>query len=313
MRFFSNDKDRRDDQPSADQGLDVQERAADVNPDQAHDDHPERVASDPVSVPQQRAGSPWSSTPDGATAPAADTGAHRADQPPVDLALDEPATGDRTGERPGDGAVREDLTPPDHAVADTSPDATADGDTTSYRPDGTVIATGATAAPLATGPRFTTDTGTTDTSTADAALKDDGGFHDPQAVDPATDKPLESQDTGAAVAPPAVPVAADKRADTVTTGTKPGAVTAPEVGALFAKDDAQALQERWRDVQLRFVDSPRDATSEAAGLVDEAVEKLTASLRSQKDALSGDNGEDTEKLRVELRGYRDMLNRILGL
>ena len=306
MRFFSNDKDSRDDQPRADQGVDVQERAADVNPDQAHDDdHPERVASDPVAVPHQRAGSPWSSTPDGTTEPAGDTGAHRTDQPPVDLALDEPPTRYRTG----DGTDRQDLTPPDHAVADTAPDATAAGDTTPYRPDGTVIATGATAAPLATGPGFTTDNSTT----GDAALKDDGGFDDPEAAGPVTDKPLESQDTVPAVAPPAVPVAADKPAGTTSTGTKPGEVTAPEVRALFAKDDAQALQERWRDVQLRFVDSPRDATSEAAGLVDEAVEKLTASLRSQKSDLSGDNGEDTEKLRVELRGYRDMLNRIIGL
>jgi hypothetical protein len=82
---------------------------------------------------------------------------------------------------------------------------------------------------------------------------------------------------------------------------------------LFAQDDAQELHERWRDVQLRFVDSPKDATDEAAHLVDEAVEKLTAALRSQKDALAGDHGEDTEKLRIELRGYRDILNRILGL
>ena len=57
----------------------------------------------------------------------------------------------------------------------------------------------------------------------------------------------------------------------------------------------------------------KEATSEAARLVDEAVDKLTASLKSQKEALSGDNGEDTEKLRVELRGYRDILNRILDL
>ena len=66
-------------------------------------------------------------------------------------------------------------------------------------------------------------------------------------------------------------------------------------------------------MQLRFVDSPKEATSEAAQLVDEAVDKLTASLKSQKNALTGDHGEDTEKLRVELRGYRDILNRILSL
>ena len=97
------------------------------------------------------------------------------------------------------------------------------------------------------------------------------------------------------------------------TDSKPGSVTAPDLGTLFGADDAQSFHDRWRDVQLRFVDSPKEATSEAARLVDEAVDKLTASLKSQKEALSGDNGEDTEKLRVELRGYRDILNRILAL
>lgn len=376
MRFFSNDKDARDDQHD----VDVQERAADENPDQAHDDHPERVQSDPVAVPQQRAGSPWSSTPDTADAadarddsdavvtdeerrddvvdvspnghdddadrpvlhdPVADddfsrtdshgddalrpddsevrhdgddlvpsdysttatseTGSHRADldqrtdldQPadldqPVDLPLDD----DKDSE-----TVREDTTPPDHAVLDTTPDATVDGTAT------------------------------------DSALKDDGDFSDPQAVDPVTDESLDAEDssslnhdnTDSTVVEPVVavvPVAVGATAASAAAGSaepasvtdsKPGSVTAPDLGTLFAADDAQSFQERWRDVQLRFVDSPKEATSEAAHLVDEAVDKLTAGLKSQKDALSGDNGEDTEKLRVELRGYRDILNRILAL
>jgi len=437
MRFFSNDKDARDDQ----QGVDVQERAEEVNPDQAHDDHPERVQSDPVAVPEQRSGSPWSSTPDTGDGPAADspddserrddpdaeladqerqdgtvdpvtadsttnghdddtnrppfhdsgsdtgfsrtgshgddalrpddseerhdgddlvpsdssttatseaeTGSHRTDlDQPVDLALD-----DKDSRTDDDGeTVREDTTPPDHAVSDTSPDATLDGGstTTTYGPDGTVTTTDSSD----TSEESTTDDSNVDDSTADdptaedstaedSALKDDGDFSDPQAVDPVTDKPLDadhsssddssvddrsSEDSGsdesslnhdsaesvAAVA--AVPVgAAAAGAATAASDSKPGSVAAPDLGTLFAADDAQSLHERWRDVQLRFVDSPKEATSEAARLVDEAVDKLTASLKSQKEALSGDNGEDTEKLRVELRGYRDILNRILAL
>jgi hypothetical protein len=60
------------------------------------------------------------------------------------------------------------------------------------------------------------------------------------------------------------------------------------------------------------VDDPKEATLEAARLVDEAVEKLTASLRGQREAFATDS-EDTERLRIELRGYRDILNRILSL
>ena len=89
-------------------------------------------------------------------------------------------------------------------------------------------------------------------------------------------------------------------------------MAAPDLGSLFGQSDAQTFQERWREVQLRFVDSPRDATNEAAGLLDEAVDRLSANLRSQKDSLMQDS-DDTEQLRVQLRGYRDMINRILDL
>jgi len=98
-----------------------------------------------------------------------------------------------------------------------------------------------------------------------------------------------------------------------TTATTTATASAGTAGSFFDTGDAQAFQERWRDVQLRFVDSPKEATAEAAGLVDEAVDRLAASLREQKGKLAGGGAEDTEKLRVELRAYRDLLNRILGL
>ncbi|RSM54077.1 hypothetical protein DMB66_37690 [Actinoplanes sp. ATCC 53533] len=151
-----------------------------------------------------------------------------------------------------------------------------------------------------------------DSKTDAGPLKDDGDFDDPKAVDPVTDTPLDadrtpddspSDDSPAQSTPAeavAVPVAAAVAAPAATTDT------------LFDREDARTFQERWRDVQLRFVDSPKDAATEAAGLVDEAVEKLTSGLRSQRDGLTNDT-EDTEQLRVQLRGYRDILNRILSL
>jgi len=49
MRFFSNDaRESSDDQ---------------VPDDQVRDEQPDRVQSDPVAVPHQRPGSPWSNTP----------------------------------------------------------------------------------------------------------------------------------------------------------------------------------------------------------------------------------------------------------
>jgi hypothetical protein len=61
MRFFSNDARESTDEQSA------EERAQ----EQANDDRPDRVQSDPVTVPSQRPGSPWSNTPPAADADAA--------------------------------------------------------------------------------------------------------------------------------------------------------------------------------------------------------------------------------------------------
>jgi hypothetical protein len=334
MRFFTNEnKDDRDDA----RDVDVQER----------DDHPESVQSDPVPVPQQRANSPWSSAPDNegvaavpidpasattsASSTTDDTGTHRRDDDEtdrvdndrldtdrdetdrldtdrldtdrdetnrddtdrvetnrVDEALDDRGTfddpqvsdaahapsdsdSDRDADRFTDehAGLHEDPTPPDHAVADTAPEAVAADSDAGRRED--------------------------------AALRDEGGFDDPKAVDPATSEPLTTDESVAPVA-----------AAATTTDSKPGEVTAPQMTSLFG-NDAQSFQERWRDVQLRFVDSPKEATAEAAKLVDEAVDKLADSLRSQKGQFGGESSEDTEKLRVELRGYRDILNRIIAL
>ncbi|GAA2571126.1 hypothetical protein GCM10010435_51710 [Winogradskya consettensis] len=101
-------------------------------------------------------------------------------------------------------------------------------------------------------------------------------------------------------------------ASTATPAAASTSASAGEPDTFFKAEDAAGLKERWRDVQLRFVDSPKEATEDAAKMVEEAVEKLTASLKARKDGLAGES-DDTEALRVQLRGYRDILNRILGL
>ena len=386
MRFFSNDKDSRDDQPA----VEVQERVEQA-PDQPHGEHPERVSSDPVSVPQQRPGSPWSSTPDAPEATGArpvtpgqaDSGIEFHEPAPqptafgastvggavaasamanpqndtwsatardsaadsfvgddrtvapgdgvvhdragaagdrvidndapvagtrpadvVDVALDDQGNFDDPHVRGADSGTREDPTPPDARrtdIADGGTDGAGGGAVAGTAAAGTLA--GATVAGAAAGRRDDDRTGThrTDTGRTDAGrdtvLKDDGTFEAPRAVDPATERPLDGQS-----APGTVPVAAASTS-----------AVSPATGSLFDRDDATSFQERWRDVQLRFVDSPKEATAEAAGLLDEAVDRLAASLRAQKNRLAGDGTEDTEKLRIELRGYRDMLNRLLDL
>ncbi|MFI5836359.1 hypothetical protein ACIA5A_22050 [Micromonospora sp. NPDC051300] len=94
----------------------------------------------------------------------------------------------------------------------------------------------------------------------------------------------------------------------------PGAVP-DDAATLFAPDAAQGFRDRWRDVQLRFVDDPKAAVGEAESLVEEAIEALSTALREQRSKLGTwqeSGSSDTEQLRVAVRGYRDFLDRVLG-
>lgn len=128
---------------------------------------------------------------------------------------------------------------------------------------------------------------------ADEAVAADGagyGSATPAMVDPDTQAP----ESGTPTAGAAVPA---------------GAAT------LFDDATAQGFRDRWRDVQLRFVDDPRAATGEAQSLVDEAMQALSAALAEHKNKLGGwqeAGSTDTEQLRVAVREYRDFLDRVLG-
>jgi len=143
MRFFSNDSDDARDQSN----VDVQTRNEQINDDQAHGDvNPDHVQSDPVAVPQQRSGSPWSDAPGTAADDEADRSdnsdtvdsvdADRGDRADhetsdaVDLPLDDKDTDVNTDTvRDTDDSVHD----------DTAPDDTAALTTTTYGPDGTVV------------------------------------------------------------------------------------------------------------------------------------------------------------------------------
>lgn len=96
----------------------------------------------------------------------------------------------------------------------------------------------------------------------------------------------------------------------------PGDVPAPQSTTLWAGEDGEALRERWREVQARFVDDPRGAAAAADDLIGEAVDSITQELAEQRRQLGewragGDS--DTERLRVAITGYRDFLDRVLSI
>jgi len=96
----------------------------------------------------------------------------------------------------------------------------------------------------------------------------------------------------------------------------PNAGAQPPATTLWADGEAANFHERWRDVQLRFVDDPHAAAQEAESLVGSAVEQLTGSLAARRDELANwhsANENDTEQMRVALRRYRAFLDRLLGM
>ena len=316
MKFFSNEKETET-EPQAD---------------------PDRTQA--VSVPPQRAGSPWSDAP-------------------------RESSGDTSTDaaRPADTAHRDDVSASSAADVDAQPaghepqGGTTEKTVTSttYGPDGSVVED--TSYRAAHTDRQQDDSPVdlplTDSDARPAeeqALKDDGTFDSPKAVDPATGEKLDgssapdkaddkdrvdsedfqrASDTPAApvaetAAVPVAAVAAPKATTTgATTGSTAGSTTGSTTGSTAGSSagsatgdkllpDGDSFAERFRDIQLRFVDEPKEATAEAATLVGDAVDKLTSALKAQRDGLAG-NSDDTEKLRVELRAYRDILNRLLAL
>jgi hypothetical protein len=74
-----------------------------------------------------------------------------------------------------------------------------------------------------------------------------------------------------------------------------------------AASTAASLSMRWHEILAMFVDDPRSSAELAAGLVDDSIQALVASLKEQQDSLlAAWHGEDagTEELRTAVQQYR---------
>jgi len=90
-----------------------------------------------------------------------------------------------------------------------------------------------------------------------------------------------------------------------------------EVGqSLLEPGFADTFQQRWREIQANFVDDPHETVREADQLADEVVNSLTTALTARKHSLDERwqaDKENTEELRLALRGYRELLDRLIKL
>jgi len=101
------------------------------------------------------------------------------------------------------------------------------------------------------------------------------------------------------------------------TGHSTGAPDAAGGGMpLLSSGDTDAFERRWQDIQVGFVDEPRNCVEQADGLVAEVMKRLAEGFAEERRSLEGqwDRGDQvsTEDLRVALQRYRSFFNRLLS-
>jgi hypothetical protein len=139
----------------------------------------------------------------------------------------------------------------------------------------------------------------------DAATAEPRATAGPSDLDAAEPEPVSPQ------ADAVTPV--DTGASVITVGSAP--VEAPdEAVTVWPEDAVHDFQQRWREVQLRFVDDPRAAADEAQHLITEALDRFAEAVTDRKGQLDGwrdTDGADTERMRTVVRRYRKLLDRLL--
>ncbi|WP_422290695.1 hypothetical protein, partial [Trebonia sp.] len=167
---------------------------------------------------------------------------------------------------------------------------------------------------------------------------------EPAADEPAAAEPVPADATASgatAYHASAAPAWDAQTADGAATGHKAGIEPVADLdGPLLS--DADELRTSWPRIQAAFVDDPREAVADAAGLVEHAAQALTSALRQRQRQLravwdrdgmpdgtqyadsggtapgaaapDGDrqaaDGPDTEQLRLLIQRYRRLFDQL---
>ena len=85
---------------------------------------------------------------------------------------------------------------------------------------------------------------------------------------------------------------------------------------LLSADKSESFTRQWHEIQVAFVDEPRDSVAQADTLVADLMQQLAASFSEERERLEKqwDSGDDvsTEDLRVALTRYRSFFDRLLS-
>jgi len=137
------------------------------------------------------------------------------------------------------------------------------------------------------------------------------------AAEPAVSERPKSEAVAAAEAeePRDTPDHHDVADDETSEAMMPGEFALPGVAVAPDGADAEAVHDQWQAVLVGFIDDPLSATSRARGILSDAIDEHTRSLRDNLERLDGwqsSDSPDTEVLRAAMKGYRDLLAAITG-
>ncbi len=90
-----------------------------------------------------------------------------------------------------------------------------------------------------------------------------------------------------------------------------------QLAPLFSPDAAKEFRSRWDAIQSSFVDDPKQAVRQGDELVAQVLKSLTETFSNERSRLEGQVDQSdkasTENLRVALRRYRSVFERLLSL
>jgi hypothetical protein len=100
-------------------------------------------------------------------------------------------------------------------------------------------------------------------------------------------------------------------------GAQGAAMQGEPLAELFPAELAEGFRSRWDEVQIGFVDDPKQAVKQADELVAQVMKSLAESFSRQRSSIESDVGgadqASTENLRVALQRYRSFFQRLLSL
>ncbi|MGB7438080.1 MAG: hypothetical protein WBR26_14060 [Candidatus Acidiferrum sp.] len=86
---------------------------------------------------------------------------------------------------------------------------------------------------------------------------------------------------------------------------------------LFPRNECQGLRSRWENLQVGFVDEPKESVGQADRLVNETIDSLARGFAAERERLEKQwhQGENvsTEELRLAFRRYRSFFERLLSV